>query len=110
MLKERGGIVFKSDLVINIPSLHSRRREERAKRVAEKQAVLAREEQERRKRMEGQRMKDELFKKEKFHQKKAKEFEQKTKKQKVGTTFLYLYFEFTWCIIVTTTSKGMLPW
>ena len=88
--------------------LHSRQREERAKQVAEKQAVLAREEQERRKRMDGQRKKDELFKKEKFHQKKVKEFEQKTEKQKVGTTSLYVYFEFTWCIMVTTTSKGML--
>ncbi len=45
---------------------------------------MAREEQEKRKRMEGQRQKDELSKKEKVHQRKAKEFEQKTKKQKVG--------------------------
>ena len=59
-----------------------------------KQAVLAREEQEKRMRLEGQRQKDELSKKEKAHQRKAKEFEQKTKKQKVGgINGLHVFFE-----------------
>ncbi len=63
----------------------SRKREERLRRVAEKQAALQREEEEKKKRAQGLRSRDNELKKQRITQKKVKEMEEKNKKAKVLT-------------------------
>ena len=83
---------------IRFPCSFSRRREERAKRVAENQAVKQREEEERKRRAQGQWVHEEQVKR--ITQKKAKEMEERNRKhkevcgEKRGTNVLYSVVSF----------------